>query len=78
MITEGLLDLIFGLIKAPFSLLGVFNLNLSEVAVLGDILKFGVWIIGADLFALFIGMIFGYYTLRLSIGAVEWVWNLIK
>lgn len=78
MITEGLLDLIFGLIKAPFSLLGVFNLNLSEVAVLGDILKFGVWVIGADLFALFIGMIFGYYTLRLSIGAVEWVWNLIK
>ena len=77
MITEGLLDIIFGLLKAPFELIGSFGFDLSEIAILGDVLKYGIWIIGSDLFALFISVVFGYYTLRLGIGIVEWAWNLM-
>lgn len=77
MIIEFFLNLIFGLFDKLLLGIQVLTLPLNFVNVLGDITIYGCWILGSDLFVLFIGVVSSFFLLRLSIGFVEWAYHLI-
>ena len=57
MIVSSLLDLFFSLMLGLFSGLDFVGLPLSWLNGLQNILAYGVWIVGADLMAVFISVI---------------------
>lgn len=76
-----LLELIFNLVFLPidgflYTVQGL-TLPLNLITVLGNITTYGCWVMGSDLFILFITLIFTFYALRFTISLVEWVWHLI-
>lgn len=77
MIIELLCQFAAGIFKGIFGLLEVFSLPLDMIMVLTNIIKFGSWVVGADLLLLFVGSVVFWWGVRATFGIVVWIWRML-
>lgn len=77
MIVESITGWAFFLIESLFSGFSLISLPVNLINVLVDIMKFGAWVIGADLLGLVIGSIGFWLTFKFTAGLVLFIWRLI-
>lgn len=77
MIVESVVDLFFSVMTMAFSGLEIVGLPLQTINTLQTIVVYGVWVVGADIMALFVGLIVGWWAMKFIVGTVVWVWELL-
>lgn len=77
MIVETLTGFGFWLIGLIFEGFQAITLPLNLITVLLDFMKFGAWVIGADLVAIVIGSIGFWLTFKFTAGLVLFLYRLI-
>lgn len=77
MIGETLIDLFFSILRAAFSGLEIVGLPYQAINALTTIMSYGIWIVGADIMVLFSSMIVGWWAVKLAVGLVVWIWELL-
>lgn len=77
MVIELLCQLAANVFKGIFNLLEVFTLPLDLIMVLTNLLKFGTWIVGADILLLFTGSVVMWWGIRATFGLVVWIWRML-
>lgn len=75
MIVENLIDLFFNVLSGLFSGFQFIGLPLDLISTLETILSYGVWIVGADIMALFVASVVFWWGVQMSIGLAVWVWE---
>lgn len=75
MIGEMLIDLFFGILRTAFSSFELMHLPTDLISTLGNILVYGVWVVGVDIMALFVSSVLFWWTFKMSIGLIVWVWD---
>ena len=77
MIVESVVDLFFSVMTMAFGGLEIIGLPLQTINTLQTILVYGVWVVGADIMALFVGLVVGWWGMKFIVGLVVWVWELL-
>ena len=77
MIVESVVDLFFNLLSVVFSGLEIIGLPLEFINTLQTILVYGVWVVGADIMAIFVGLVVGWWGIKFLVGLFVWVWELL-
>lgn len=77
MIGEALMNMFFQGVLTALSGLEIIGLPLQYINTLETILVYGIWIVGADIMALFTAMIVGWWGIKFVVGLVLWIWELI-
>ena len=75
MVVETLVDLFLNFVMFAFESFNFFELPLSLISTLSNILAYGTWIIGIDVMALFVGSVVSWWTIHMSIGLIVWIWE---
>lgn len=74
MIVSGLAGLFYKILLWALSGMEFVGLPFALINALQTILVYGVWIVGADILALFISTVVGWWTIKFTVGVVLWVW----
>ena len=77
MIVEALFGFGGWIIELIFSGFNIITLPLNLTSALFDIMKFGAWIIGGDLFAIVFGNIFFWLGFKFVSGLILFIYRLI-
>lgn len=77
MIVGTLVDLFLGIIRGALSGFEIIGLPFQYINTLNTILVYGVWIVGVDIMALFVSTIVFWWTLKLIVGLIVWLWELL-
>lgn len=77
MIVENLVDFFFTLIEGLFRTFEIVSLPLDLVNVLTTITAYGVWIVGADLLAIFVLSVLAWWAFKFLVGVIIWLWELL-
>lgn len=77
MIVNGLTGLAMWFIGVLFSTFDAVSLPTDLIGVLLDTMKFGAWVIGADLVAIFFANVLFWLTFKFTAGLVLFIWRLI-
>lgn len=77
MIVESLLDLFALLFQTALSGIEILTLPLDLMNFLQDILCYGIWVVGADMMALIIASVLGWWTVKATVGLVIFIWKLL-
>lgn len=77
MIVEGVLGLFFSVVRLAFSGFEIVGLPFQFINVLSTILSYGIWIVGADVFGIFLATIVSWWVIKFTIGLVLWIWELL-
>lgn len=77
MIVEKLFDVILWLVSLIFDGLSLIALPTNYITVLLNIMKYGVWVMGLDLFVIFWSCILFWITFKLGAGLILFIWRLL-
>lgn len=77
MIIEGLTGLATWLIGNIFELFQIVNIPTNLVATLLDFMKFGVWVLGGDVYLIVMSTIIGWLVFKLAAGVILFIWRLL-
>lgn len=77
MIVENTIDLFFSILRMAFQGMEVIGLPLQVINTLQTILVYGIWIVGADIMAIFVALIVSWWAIKLTVGVVIWLWELL-
>lgn len=77
MIVESLVDVFFRLLSLAFQGFEFIGLPMQAINALQTLLVYGTWVVGADILAIFTGMIVMWWTVKLSVGLFIWLWELL-
>jgi len=77
MIVETVVDLFFSMLSLAFSGLEIVGLPYQVINTLATISVYGVWIVGADILAIFVSLIVGWWLIKFVVGMVVWLWELL-
>lgn len=77
MIIESVVGFGFWVVELIFSGLNMISLPFNLMTAIFDIMKFGVWVIGADLFAIVIANIFFWLSFKFTAGLVLFLYRLL-
>lgn len=77
MIVEGLVGLFFDMLSLAFRGMEIVGLPFQLISVLQTILCYGVWIVGADIMAIFVSLVVGWWAVKFSVGLLVWLWELL-
>lgn len=77
MIVESITGWAFFLIETLFSTFQLVSLPVNLVQVLVDIMKFGAWVMGADLLSIVIANVGFWLTFKFGSGVVLFLWRLL-
>lgn len=75
MIVENMIEHFLASIMAVFSLVDVVGLPLDAIDALSTIMCYGVWVVGADILALFAGSVVAVWSGKLTVGLVVWLYE---
>lgn len=75
MIGEALIDLFFTIFRLVFSTFELVALPTQLISTLETILVYGIWIVGVDIMSLFVSSVLFWWTFKMSIGLIVWVWE---
>ena len=77
MIVESVVDLFFALFSTAVSGLEIIGLPYQFINTLSTIFVYGTWVVGADIMALFVAQIVGWWIIKFTVGIVVWAWELL-
>lgn len=77
MIVEGLTGLTMWFIELVFTGFQAVSLPANLVSVVLDIMKYGAWVMGGDLVAIFFATVFGWMSFKFTAGLLVWLWELL-
>lgn len=77
MIVSTVVDLFFGLMRTVFSGLEFIGLPYEVINSLQTIMVYGTWIVGADVLAIITATIVAWWGIKLTVGLVIWIWELL-
>lgn len=77
MIVEGLVDLFLGLLRGAFSGMEIVGLPYQLISTLSTLTVYGTWVVGADILAIFISMVVGWWAIKFVVGLIVWIWELL-
>lgn len=77
MIVETVVDLFFSMLSLAFSGLEIVGLPYQVINTLATISVYGVWIVGADILAIFVSLIVSWWLIKFVVGMVVWLWELL-
>ena len=77
MIVETTVQLFFAILRGAFSGLEVVGLPLQLINTLQTILVYGIWVVGADIIAIFVATIVAWWGIKFTVGLVIWIWELL-
>lgn len=77
MIVETVVDFFFAMMSTAFQGMEIIGLPYQVINTLQTILVYGTWIVGADILALFVSMVVGWWALKLGVGLVVFIWELL-
>lgn len=77
MIVGSLVDLFLGIIRGALSGFEIIGLPLQYINTLNTILVYGVWIVGIDIMALFVSTVVFWWSIKLIVGLIVWLWELL-
>lgn len=77
MIAKTLVDLFLGMLRVAFEGFEIVGLPYQVINTLSTITVYGIWIVGADILGIFVSMIIGWWTVKLVVGLVVWIWELL-
>lgn len=77
MIVETIVDFFFASLSQAFLGLEIIGLPMQYINTLQTILVYGTWVVGADIMAIFVALIVGWWTIKMIVGAIIWIWELI-
>lgn len=75
MIVETLVDLFFNILRVAFGGLEIVKLPTDAINALHTIVVYGIWVVGADILALFVASIVFWWVTKFSVGLVVWIWE---
>lgn len=75
MIIKGFINIVLGLLRVLFSAFQLVDLPFSLISVLASILAYGVWVVGADVMAIFVTSVTFWWGVNWSVKIFEWIWN---
>lgn len=77
MIVETTVQLFFAVLRGAFTGFEVVGLPLQLINTLQTILVYGIWVVGADIIAIFVGTIVAWWGIKFTVGLVIWIWELL-
>lgn len=77
MIGEVLIDSFLGTFRLLLGAVEFMSLPVNLIAVLGNILAYGNWIVGLDIMVLFTASVVFWWGVHLSIGLAVWLWRML-
>lgn len=77
MIVNSLIDLFLGIVRLAFNGLEIVGLPLQYINTLSTITAYGIWIVGLDVMAIIVTTIVGWWTIKMTVGLVIWIWELL-
>lgn len=77
MIVSTTIDLFFAILRGAFSGMEIIGLPLQLINTLQTILVYGIWVVGADIMAIFVAMVVGWWSIKFTVGLVVWLWELL-
>ena len=77
MIFNGLADVVFWLFSLIFDGFSIVALPLNTITAVINIMKYGIWIMGVDLFVITWSCIIFWLTFKFSAGLVLFIWRLL-
>lgn len=77
MIVEGIVGFFFEVLAFAFSGLEVIGLPFDVINTLQTVLVYGVWVVGADILAIFVSLVVTWWLLKFAVGFVVWLWELL-
>lgn len=75
MIVETVVDLFYSILQMAFGGFEMIGLPFDLINVLSSITVYGIWVVGADVMALFVGTVVFWWTVKFSAGLVVWIWE---
>lgn len=75
MIGEALIDFFFSILRWAFAGMEFVALPTQLISTLSTIMVYGVWIVGADIMALFVASVVAWWIIQMSIGLIIWIWE---
>lgn len=75
MIVEGLVAIFLNILRTAFQGFEAVGLPLQAINALQTIIVYGIWIVGADIVALFVTSVVFWWTTKFSVGLVVWIWD---
>lgn len=75
MIVGTLIDLFFGILRVAFGTFEAVQLPTQAIDVLSTLTVYGMWVVGVDILALFVGTIVFWWVTKFSVGLVVWIWE---
>lgn len=77
MIVESLVNLFLGILRGALSGFEMVGLPLQYINTLNTILVYGNWVVGVDIMALFVGTVVFWWAIKLAVGLIIWLWELL-
>ena len=77
MIVESLIDVFFNIFTFLFSGMEFIKIPIEFIGTLSTILCYGIWIVGLDIFSLFVSMIIGWWLIKFTVGLAVFIWELL-
>lgn len=77
MVVEALSDIVFWFIGLLFDGFSIISLPTNLITAVVDIMKYGIWILGLDLFVIVWSSIIFWIMFKLSAGILLFVWRLL-
>ena len=77
MIIESLLDLTFWFIGLLFEGLQIISIPTNLLGVLVNFMRFGAWVLGADLLGIVFSSILFWLSFKFSAGLILFIWRLL-
>lgn len=75
MIIETLINFAVGIFSAIISGLNFFSIPTDFIKILATFCVYGNWIVGADILLLFAGCIASWFSIKISLGIVLFIWE---
>lgn len=77
MITSTLLSWFFSLLTHLLNGFDILSLPSNFITLISNVVVYGTWVIGADLLGIIISTAVWWWTLKLVIGIVLFIWRLL-
>ncbi|MFQ7128512.1 MAG: hypothetical protein ACLRQ1_01885 [Ruminococcus sp.] len=75
MIIETLINFAVGIFSAIISGLNFFSIPTDFINILATFCVYGNWIVGADILLLFAGCIASWFSIKIILGIVLFIWE---
>jgi len=77
MILQGIMDVFYGIFCQLMTVVSIIDIPADIANGMVAVTGFGAWVCGADILVLTFAVVSGWFVLKLTVGLVLWLWDLL-